>query len=256
MACAGLMLPFADEGVSLARLKDPGVSEDAIIEAWKDFSLKEKESAVNGGYPHMRCFEEASRKYNVPLALLLAVARGESNFDPDAQSNKSCLGIMQIQWPGTANDLGITQRSDLLDPCININAGARYLSWLLQRFEGNLYLAVAGYNYGPNAVGPGKVPEGARWYAAYIHRHLQAVLSGSFQETGRVLILEFTFYRSASDFAAFLKSTGDGLPVEVFKSRKYTYDVYLTYRTAAERDQYLQRLTDKTGIKPLIGGSS
>jgi len=42
--------------------------------------------------------------------------------------------------------------------------------------------------------------------------------------------------------------------VEIFKSRKYTYDVYLTYKTEVERNQFLQRMTDKTGIKPLIGG--
>ena len=249
--CLSFAIPLVDEGISLARLKDPGVSEEAIIQAWKDFSLKNGESAVKGGYPYMGCFEDASRKYNIPLALLLAVARGESNFDPDAKSNKGCLGIMQIQWPGTANDLGITQKSDLLDPCINIDAGAKYLSWLLERFRGDLYLAVAGYNYGPNAVSPGKVPDGAKWYAAYIHKHLQAVLSSPFQKTGRVLILEFTFYRSASDFAAYLKKAGGGLPVEIFKSRKYTYDVYLTYNTLKQRDQYLQRLADKTGIKPL-----
>jgi hypothetical protein len=249
-----LAIPLVHEGVSLARLKDPGVSEKAIIQAWKDFRLKDGESAVKGGYPYMRCFEEASRKYNIPLALLLAVARGESNFDPDIESNKNCLGIMQIQWPGTARDLGITLKSDLLDPCINIDAGARYLSWLLERFKNDTYLAVAGYNYGPNAVSPGKVPDGARWYATYIHRHLQAVLSGPFQKTGRVLILEFTFYRSALDFAAYLKKAGGGLPFEIFKSRRYTYHVYLTYKTEAERNQFLQRLTKKTGIKPLTGG--
>ena len=254
IVCVSFAIPLIDEGISSARLQDPGVSEQTIIQAWKDFSRKSEETAVKGGYPYIECFEEASRKYNIPLALLLAVARGESNFDPSARSNKECLGIMQIQWPGTANDLGITQKSDLLDPCINIDAGARYLSWLLKRFRGDLYLAVAGYNYGPNAVSPGKVPEGARWYAAYIHRHLQSVLSGPFQKTGRVLILEFTFYRSASDFAAYLKKAGGGLPVEIFKSRKYTYDVYLTYKTEVERNQFLQRMTDKTGIKPLIGG--
>jgi len=252
--CVSFAIPLVDEGLSLARLKDPGVSEDAIIQAWKDFSLKNGESAIKGEYPYMGCFEEASRKYNIPLALLLAVARGESNFDPDARSNKGCLGIMQIQWPGTARDLGITQKSDLLDPCINIDAGAKYLSWLLERFKGDPYLAVAGYNYGPNAVSLGKIPDGAKWYAAYIHRHLQSVLSSPFQNTGRVLILEFTFYRSAYDFASYLKKAGGGLPVEIFKSRKFTYNVYLTYKTEVERNQFLQRLTDKTGIKPLIGG--
>ena len=245
---------FGCEGISLARLKDPGVSEESIIRAWKEFSRKGEKAVPLGEYPYIACFKKASIKHDVPLPLLLAVARGESNFDPKASSNKGCLGIMQIQWPGTARDLGITRKSDLFDPCININAGARYLSWLLKRFEGNPYLAVAGYNYGPNAVGPGSVPEGATWYAAYIHRHLQAVLSLPFQKKDKVLILEFTFYRSALDFADYLKRVVKNLPVEIFKSRKYTYDVYLTYKTAGKRDRYLRRLMEKTGMKPMFGG--
>ena len=248
------LVQAADEGVSRARLRDPSIREETVIQAWKDFSENSKEAAVKEGYPYIGCFERAALRHHIPLPLLLAVARGESNFDPAAESNKGCLGIMQIQWPGTAKDLGITNKSDLLDPCINIDTGARYLSWLSKKFRGDLYLTVAGYNYGPNGVSPGKVPEGARWYAAYIHRHLQTVLFGSFQETGRVLILEFTFYRSAFDFAAYLEKAGGGLPLDIFRSRKYTYDVYVTYKTALQRDQYLQRLKDKTGIKPLIGG--
>ena len=248
------LIQVADACVSWARLSAPSLSEEIIIKAWKDFSENSGRATVQGGYPYIGCFEKAALKYHIPLPLLLAVARGESNFDPDAESNKGCLGIMQIRWPGTARDLGIRNKSDLLDPCINIDAGARYLSWLSKRFMGDLYLTVASYNYGPNGVSPGKVPEGARWYAEYIHRHLQTVLNESFQETGRVLILEFTFYRSAFDFAAYLKKGEEGLPLEIFKSRKYTYDVYLTYKTALQRDQYLQRLMDKTGIKPLIGG--
>jgi len=248
------LMQVADAGVSWARPSAPSLREEIIIQAWKDFSENSKRATVQGGYPYIGCFEKAALKYHIPLPLLLAVARGESNFDPEAESNKGCLGIMQIQWPGTARDLGITNKSDLLDPCINIDSGAKYLSWLSKKFKGDLYLTVAGYNYGPNSVSPGKVPEGARWYAAYIHRHLQTVLTGSFQKTGRVLILEFTFYKSAFDFAAYLKNAGEGLPLDIFKSRKYTYDVYLTYKTAPQRDQYLRRLTDKTGIKPLIGG--
>ena len=163
---------------------------------------------------------------------------------------------MQIQWPGTAKDLGITKRSDLFDPCINIDAGARYLAYLLNIYQGDPYLAVAGYNYGPNAVSPGKVPKGASWYAAYIHRHLQTVLSGSFEKRGRMLILEFTFYKGAANFMAYLEKQAKGMPLEIFKSRKYTYNVYLTYKTSKEQNDYLKLLKNKTGIKPLDGGHS
>ena len=252
-----LSLPFLfKDGVSWGRLKDPGLHESEINRRWKEFSKIKETVQVQGNYPYMACFEKAARKYKVPLPLLLAVARGESNFEPKASSNKECFGIMQIQWPGTAKDLGITRKSDLFDPCINIDAGTRYLSQLLYKYKGDPYLAVAAYNYGPNAVSPQNVPEGASWYAAYIHRHLQFVLSMAYEETGRVLILEFTFYKMAADFVAYLEKQVEGLPFEIFKSRKYTYDIYFTYKTPKERNEYLKRLIDKTGIKPLDGGIS
>ena len=242
------------DGISWGLLKDPGLHEDEIRRGWKEFSKIKETAQVQGSYPYMACFEKAAQKYKVPLPLLLAVARGESNFEPKARSNKKCLGIMQIQWPGTAKDLGIMRKSDLFNPCINIDAGARYLSQLLDKYKGDSYLAVAAYNYGPNAVSPQNVPEGASWYAAYIHRHLQFVLSRAYEETGRVLILEFTFYKMAAGFVAYLEKQVQGLPLEIFKSRKYTYDVYFTYKTPKKRNKYLQLLKDKTGLKPLNGG--
>jgi len=242
--------------VSSARLKVPGLGEKEISRIWSEFQAKNEEFRIRGIYPYMACFEEASLQYNVPLPLLVAVARGESNFDPRARSSKECLGIMQIRWPGTARDLGITRRRDLFDPCININAGARYLSWLLHIYQGDPYLALAAYNYGPNAVARNQVPEGARWYAAYIHRHLQSIVSRPYEKAGKVLILEFTFYKGAAGFVAYLRYQIKGLPLEVFKSQKYTYDVYYTYRTQKQKEEYIKRLTDATGIKPLDGGDS
>lgn len=252
--CVAFIL-LSEEGVSFG-LSSPGLSEDAIRRAWMDFSRNKERAKVPGNYPYMACFEKAARKHQVPLPLLLAVARGESNFDPQARSKKACLGIMQIQWPGTATDLGVTKRSDLFDPCVNIDAGARYLSRLLQKFGGDHYLAVAAYYFGPNAVSPGNVPEKATWYAAYIQRHLNAVLSAPFEKTGRVLILEFTYYEKAVGFVTYLEEQVEGLPLEVFKSRNFTYNVYFTYKTSKEQHTYRQRLIDKTGLKPLDGGRS
>ena len=251
--CAASML-LLETGMSWGRLEDPGISEGDIKRAWDDFSRNSGRANLQGNYPFMECFQKAAIKHQVPLPLLLAVARGESNFDPKAKSNKECLGIMQIRWPGTAKDLGITQRSDLFEPCINIDAGARYLSQLLERYKGDPYLAVAGYNYGPNAVSPNNVPAGATWYAAYIHRHLRSILSGPFEKTGRVLILEFTFYKSAAGFMSYLENQVQGLPLEIFKSPKYTYNVYVTYKTLQEQNAYLKRLRQETGIKPLKEG--
>jgi len=245
---------FDGERISWGSLTDPGLNEREIRQRWRQFDAIKDRAHVRGNYPYMTCFKEAARRYDIPLPLLVAVARGESDFDPYAKSDKNCLGIMQIQWPGTARELGILRKSDLFNPCINIQAGARYLAWLLRRYGGDPYLAVAAYNYGPNAVSPQKVPEGAMWYAAYIHRHLKSVLSRPYEEAGKMLILRFTFYQRAAEFVAYLKKQTKGLPVEVFKSEMYTYDVYFMYRNTKEKKEYLQSLMERTGIKPLKGG--
>ncbi len=236
--------------VACARLKDPGLSEREIKRRWNAFEEVKDKSEPSGEYPFMRCFEEAARKYNLPLTLLLAMARGESNFDPKARSHKNALGIMQIKWPETARDLGIHRKSDLFDPCINIDAGARYLAWLLERFKGDTYLAVAAYNYGPNAVRPERVPAGAQWYAAYIHRHLQFTMSQAYEKTGRVLVLGFTYYRRAARFLAYLETAVTEIPFEIYRSQRYTYDIYFTYKNRTEHDRYLKRLRDATKIQP------
>lgn len=241
-------------GIAWARLSDPGLSEPEIRGKWKDFHDVSDSDSVQGNYPFMDCFEKAARKHNVPLALLIAMARGESNFDPKARSVKECYGVMQIQWPGTAKDLGIHNKKDLLDPCTNIHAGARYLSWLLERYGGDPYLAVAAYNYGPNAVSPGRVPEGARWYAAYIHRHLESVTSNFVPKAGQLLLLRFTTYDRAVRLIAYLEKTASGIPFEIFKGPHYSYDVYMIYRTSSEKTVHLRCLMETTGIKPLNGG--
>ena len=93
-------------------------------------------------------FEQASEKYDVPINLLKAVAKAESNFSPKATSGCGAMGIMQLM-PDTAKSLGV---SDPYDPEQNIIGGAKYLSNLLSEFGGNEELAVAAYNAGPGSV--------------------------------------------------------------------------------------------------------
>jgi hypothetical protein len=130
-------------------------------------------------YPYDHCFRSAAQKYDLPLTLLLAVARGESNFNPRAMSDRNCHGLMQIQWPGTARHLGIYRLKALYEPCTNIRAGARYLRELLDRYNENLHLALAAYNYGPSRIIIGaafsQVPRGAKWYSGYIYHHLKYI---------------------------------------------------------------------------------
>ena len=242
----------ASEGTSWAKLgKTTDSTEAEIRRHWKAFSDKKKSARVNGNYPYMNCFADAARKYNLPIPLLVAMARGESGFDPDARSHKECLGLMQIKWPGTANDLGIMHREDLFNPAVSIDAGARYMSWLVDEFDGDLFLAVAAYNYGPNAISPKRrVPSGAKWYAAYIFRHLKVVLSKPYVKAHRELIMRFESFDEAAGFASYLERAVKALPLEIQTSKHQTYDVYITYKTTDQRDSYLKNLKEKTGIKP------
>jgi hypothetical protein len=96
----------------------------------------------------LEIFQKASDTYHVPVELLKAVAKAESNFDPTSESHAGAKGIMQLM-PGTAKALGVT---DPFDPEQNIMGGAKYLSQQLARYDGNAVLALAAYNAGPGNV--------------------------------------------------------------------------------------------------------
>lgn len=91
---------------------------------------------------------DASQRHGVEAALIAAVIQAESNFNPKARSNRGAMGLMQITTP--------TQRylklKNAYDPKQNVDAGAKYLSELLERFRGDLVRAIAAYNAGPGAV--------------------------------------------------------------------------------------------------------
>ncbi|WP_241517101.1 transglycosylase SLT domain-containing protein [Roseateles puraquae] len=87
-------------------------------------------------------------EYQLAPALVLAVMAAESNFDPLAESPKKAQGLMQL-LPETALRFKATK---LRDPAQNIRAGMAYLRWLLAYFEGDVMMALAGYNAGEKAV--------------------------------------------------------------------------------------------------------
>jgi len=93
-------------------------------------------------------FQQAAEKYGLPVELLKAVGKAESNFDPAAKSSAGAMGVMQLM-PKTAESLGVT---DPFDPVQNIMGGANYLSQMLSQVHGNVELALAAYNAGPGNV--------------------------------------------------------------------------------------------------------
>jgi len=92
--------------------------------------------------------DAAAYKYSLDPALLHAVIRAESGYNPGAVSNKGAAGLMQLM-PATASRFGVRDR---FDPQDNIEGGARYLSELLDMFPWDVKLAVAAYNSGENTV--------------------------------------------------------------------------------------------------------
>ena len=96
--------------------------------------------------PFAEIIESAATRHGVSPALIHAVVRAESNYQPRARSTKGARGLMQV-LPSTGRQLGA---GNLFDPRSNLDAGVRYLKELLAEFD--LPLAVAAYNAGPAAV--------------------------------------------------------------------------------------------------------
>jgi len=92
--------------------------------------------------------DRASREFDVDPRLIYSVILAESGGRPDAVSDKGAKGLMQL-IDSTATEMGV---ADSLDPHQNIIGGTKYLRQLINRFDGNLKLALAAYNAGPGTV--------------------------------------------------------------------------------------------------------
>jgi soluble lytic murein transglycosylase-like protein len=133
-----------------------------------------------------RVITQTAERHDLDPALVHAVIRAESGFNPFAVSRKGARGLMQLM-PGTASDLGVR---DAFHPVDNLEGGVTYLRELMDRFAGNVTLALAAYNAGPGAVeNHGGIPPYAetreylrrvmRFRQDYLHDQLQTRLAST-----------------------------------------------------------------------------
>lgn len=114
--------------------------------------------------------QQAAHKYDLDPALLSSVIKAESGFNPGATSKVGAMGLMQLM-PDTAKELGV---KNPFDPSENILAGARYLKMLLNRYGGELNLALAAYNWGMGNLekSPGRLPDETISYIQKVNSYL------------------------------------------------------------------------------------
>lgn len=103
---------------------------------------------TTGVAKHDEYIVASSKKYNIDPLLIYAQMHQESSFKIRARSHKGASGLMQLM-PATARRFGVTK---IYDPQQNIEAGVKYMRWLLDTFNGDIVLALAGYNAGEGAV--------------------------------------------------------------------------------------------------------
>lgn len=121
--------------------------EAIILSRNEEVTFKQQSSkSITSAYN--RIINKKSDQYRLESSLIKAVIKVESNWNSKAVSHAGAMGLMQLM-PTTADDLNVTNP---FNPEDNIDGGARYLRYLLDKFDGNLSHALAAYNAGPTRV--------------------------------------------------------------------------------------------------------
>ena len=139
---------FGEELSGIRRVLGSSLDTTARVATGAGSAAIRTDSGVSASTPYASIINAAAARTGVPAALIAAVAKQESGFNPSAVSSAGAQGIMQLM-PATAKGLGV---SNPLDAAQSINGGADYLASMLRKFDNNTSLALAGYNAGPGAV--------------------------------------------------------------------------------------------------------
>ena len=133
----------------LSNVHRPGRTYERVIrESDAPLVSLDRQPQLIANQPYAELVSAAASANHLPEALLHAVIKSESNYNPGATSPKGAGGLMQLM-PDTARELGV---KDVYDPKANIQGGAKYLKRLMTMFDNDIALAVAAYNAGPDAV--------------------------------------------------------------------------------------------------------
>jgi hypothetical protein len=135
-------------GKKFKRLKSSRSSSSRIEQRTAAPAAEEKSATRSAPSTYTELIRNACDRHGVDPDLVHAIVKVESDFNPFALSKKGAVGLMQLM-PQTADILNI---QNIFSPDENIEGGVRYLRYLLDRYEGNLSLALAAYNSGETAV--------------------------------------------------------------------------------------------------------
>ncbi|MFC1681728.1 lytic transglycosylase domain-containing protein [Pseudomonadota bacterium] len=136
--------PRSEPGYRLVRVYGSETDDSGIVPV----ARKSRQSYKTSPTKFDPLIQRVSNQVTIDPALIKSVMHAESSFDPRALSSQGASGLMQLM-PGTARRYGVTR---IFDPQQNVMAGSRYLRDLLVQFNGDMRLALAGYNAGENAV--------------------------------------------------------------------------------------------------------